>query len=56
MKSNGLSMPFPLRVDFTAQVVIPVDLTQLEADRLSAFLKTLAKPEEGDRANPPSTA
>ncbi len=42
-------MSFPLRVDFIAQIVIPVDLTQSEAARLSAFLKTLAKPEEGDR-------
>lgn len=40
--SAGLPLPFPLRPDFLAQVVIPRDLTSDEARRLGAFLLTLA--------------
>lgn len=48
--SAGLSLPFPIRTDFLAQVVVPRDLTTDEAKRLGAFLLTLAtdfKPNEG---------
>ena len=38
----GLSLSYPLRPDFLAQVVIPRDLTAEEARRLGAFLLTLA--------------
>lgn len=38
----GLSLNYPLRQDFLAQVVIPRDLTAEEARRLGAFLLTLA--------------
>jgi hypothetical protein len=38
----GLSLNYPLRKDFLAQVVIPRDLTAEEARRLGAFLLTLA--------------
>lgn len=38
----GLSLPYPIRSDFLAQVVIPRDLTMEEAKRLGAFLLTLA--------------
>jgi hypothetical protein len=40
--SAGLSLPYPIRSDFLAQVVIPRDLTVEEAKRLGAFLLTLA--------------
>lgn len=42
MQSAGLSLDFPLRKDFLAQVVVPRDMTSAEANRLSAFVKTLA--------------
>ncbi len=39
---SGLTLSFPLRSDFLAQVVIPRDLTAIEARRLGAFLLTIA--------------
>jgi hypothetical protein len=42
MASSGLTLSFPLRSDFLAQVVIPRDLTAIEAKRLGAFLLTIA--------------
>jgi hypothetical protein len=39
---GGLPLPYPLRPDFLAQVVIPRDMTTEEAKRLGAFLLTLA--------------
>jgi hypothetical protein len=40
-----LTVPFPLRPDFLASVQIPRDLRKGEADRLAAFIKTLAMDE-----------
>jgi hypothetical protein len=40
--SSGLSLSYPLRSDFLAQVVIPRDLNTAEAKRLGAFLLTIA--------------
>jgi hypothetical protein len=40
--SSGLTLSYPLRVDFLAQVVIPRDLSTIEAKRLGAFLLTIA--------------
>jgi hypothetical protein len=40
--SSGLTLSFPLRSDFLAQVVIPRNLTAVEAKRLGAFLLTIA--------------
>jgi hypothetical protein len=40
--SAGLSLPFPIRPDFRAQIVIPQDLTVDEARRMGAFILTLA--------------
>lgn len=40
--TQSLSLNFPLRPDFLAQVVIPRDLKADEARRLGAFLATLA--------------
>lgn len=38
----GLKIPFPLRPDFLAEVVIPRDLRKDEAKRLMAFIDALA--------------
>ena len=38
----GLSLAYPLRPDFLAQVVVPRDMKSDEARRLSAFVMTLA--------------
>lgn len=50
---KGLAYEFPLRPDFTAQLVLPYALTKQETVRLAAFLDTLvpATPDtlEGDR-------
>jgi hypothetical protein len=40
--SSGLTLSFPLREDFLAQVVIPRDLKTSEAKRLGAFFLTIA--------------
>lgn len=37
-----LKIPFPLRADFLAEVVIPRDMTKDEAKRLMAFIDALA--------------
>ena len=39
---TNLVMPFPLRADYLAQIVIPRDLKKDEADRLCAFIQALA--------------
>ncbi|MEP6571295.1 MAG: hypothetical protein ABJD11_01325 [Gemmatimonadota bacterium] len=39
---EGLPLPFPIRPDFLAQVIVPRDLSMQEARRLGAFLLTLA--------------
>ena len=38
----GLTMAYPLRQNFLAQIVLPRDLTTDEAKRLAAFIATLA--------------
>lgn len=38
----GLSLSYPLRTDFLAQVVVPRDMTSMEARRLAGFIMTLA--------------
>jgi hypothetical protein len=46
--SSGLTLSYPLRSDFLAQIVIPRDLSTTEAKRLAGFLLTIAidyKPE-----------
>lgn len=41
----SLCLPFPMRDGrYMAQIVIPRDLTQAEADRLCAFVQTLVIP------------
>lgn len=39
----GLSLEFPMRPDFLAQVVIPRDMKVVEAKRFSRFILTLAQ-------------
>jgi len=39
----GLTLAYPIRDDFLAQVVIPRDMSVEEAKRLSAFIQTLAR-------------
>lgn len=39
---SGLSLEYPLRPDFLAQVVVPLDMKVDEARRLCAFVMTLA--------------
>lgn len=39
----NLALPFPLRPGHLAQIVIPLDMTKDEADRLCAFIQTLAQ-------------
>ena len=39
---TSLCMPFPIRSGFTAQVVIPRDMTKAESERLCAFIMALA--------------
>ncbi len=41
-RRSGISLDFPLRDDFLAQVVVPRDLKANEARRLCAFVMTLA--------------
>lgn len=39
----NLALPFPLRPNYLAQVVIPRDMTKDEANRLCAFIQALAQ-------------
>lgn len=47
---GSVCLPFPIRPDFLAQIVIPRDLSQVEADRLCAFVKVLALPDDADKS------
>jgi hypothetical protein len=51
-RANSMALEYPLRSDLLAQVVVPRDLTVEEAQRMGAFLLTLAvdfRPGSGDR-------
>jgi hypothetical protein len=39
-----LGYAFPLRDTFNASLILPTDLTDEEADRLAAFIKSLVTP------------
>ena len=44
--TRSLVLPFPMRgKSYLAQVVVPYDMTKAEADRLCAFVMSLAVPE-----------
>ena len=48
-----LVLPFPMK-NAMAQLVVPRNLTQAEADRLCAFVQSLVQPqpkEEGSQSN-----
>lgn len=49
--TSGLSLSYPLRPDFLAQVVVPRDLKLNEARRLSAFVMTLSPEYEPETTN-----
>lgn len=38
---------FPLRPGYLAQIVVPRDMTTVEAARLAEFIKALALPDSG---------
>ena len=40
---TNLAMPFPLRPNYLAQIVIPMDMTKDEANRLCNFIQALAQ-------------
>lgn len=42
VSAKVLNIPFPLRDGFTANLQLPRDLTTAEAERMGAFLRTLA--------------
>lgn len=42
--SASLALPFPMREGYTAQIVVPRDMTHAEAQRLCEFVKSLAAP------------
>ena len=42
--TQGLCLEYPLREDFVAQLVIPRQLTEVDIDRLKAFIETLRPP------------
>lgn len=42
--SASLCLEYPLRPDFSVQVVLPRDLTEKEAQRLCEFLKSIPLP------------
>lgn len=48
VQSSGLNLSYPLRPDFLAQIVVPRDLSQLEAKRLGAFILTLSSDYQPD--------
>lgn len=43
-----LELPFPLRPDFTATLIIPRDLTSAEAERIAAFINALTLPNDSE--------
>ena len=46
-QTSALALQFPLRGGrYVAQLVIPRDMTKDEADRLCAFVMSLAKPDD----------
>lgn len=44
LKQPPVVLPFPLRHGYVAQVVVPRDLTKVEADRLCSFVQSLVVP------------
>jgi hypothetical protein len=46
VQKNSFCAEYPLRDDFTAQVVIPRDMTAQEAVRMYHFIMSLAQPRQ----------
>ena len=49
--TKQICLPFPIRRDFIAQIIVPANMTQDEADRLCAFVMFLAQPEPVEAIN-----
>lgn len=47
--SPGIAYDYPLRSNFLANLLLPRDLTALEAEKLKAFVGTLPLPEQATR-------
>ena len=43
--NEHICLPFPIRPDFLAQIVAPINMTKDEANRLCVFVMCLAQPE-----------
>lgn len=41
---HSLALPIPLEGRYLAQLVVPIDITQAECDKLCAVLQTLVMP------------
>lgn len=41
----SIANDYPLRPDYMAQIVVPRDMTEREAERLCEFIKSLAQPK-----------
>jgi hypothetical protein len=46
-----MAYPFPLRPGYLAQIVVPRDMSKAEADRLCAFVLSLATPQPETEAS-----
>ena len=44
--SGSICHQFPLRANYLAQVVLPLNLSKAEADRLCAFVMSLSHPRQ----------
>jgi hypothetical protein len=45
---TSFCLPFPLRPDYMAHIIIPRDMTEREAERLCEFIMTLPIPDQKD--------
>lgn len=52
LPTKGIAFTVPLRANFMAQLVLPFDLSEAEAQRLAAMLETLVMPAT-DAGNTP---
>ena len=52
--TQALVLPFPIRPKYLAQIVVPRDMTKQEADRLCAFVMSVAAPATGEPPGEPS--
>lgn len=48
-REKAIEVPFPLRPGFVSSAVVPVDLTEEEAGRMSKWLHSLTVPPNKDK-------